>query len=208
MPTVYSPTLSSWQAESAIGPIVPRSDFPDTTEITTISQRYTITAASYAPPTIGTATAYAAASYYLTGDVGFGNNGQMLEFTREWSRIPSDRTIYDSRPIEHPGREEISGGETRIYPPRTLFTQARTTFRYYLAASAPSLTLTQQFRVTVTVSSVAVDTGMILTADTFPTAASYAAEVTAGGFTKTLEDNYAQWRGNLVERQTVEYTPL
>lgn len=213
MPTVYNPTLTSWQTAEPAGPLIARSDFSDTTEITSLSQRYIVLAASYVPPSINAATVFASVTFYLTGDTGFAANGPALEFTREWSRIPSDREEYGSRPIEHPGENFNVILLTYNIPPRTLFTPTRTTYRYYLAgvnvSTALDIPLEQQFRVTQDVGGGnIIDTGMVLRNATSPTRASYAALVSTGGYALVLDDSIQRWRGEILERRTVEYVPL
>jgi hypothetical protein len=212
MPTIYHPSLASWQAESPIGPLVARADFSDTTEITTYSQRYTVLALSYAAPSINAATVINSVTYYLTGDVGFSSNQMALEFTREWSRIPSDRVEYGSRPIEHPGESFQVLLLTYNIPPRTLFTPTRTTYRYYLAGvnvtTVSDIPLLQQFRVSLDVGGGnTVDNNMITTNATSPSRSVYAALVSAGGYSLVLEDSLRRWRGEIIERQTIEYIP-
>jgi len=67
---------------------------PGATEFTGVRQKMWQVATYYTPPTLSTVATYFATTCYLTGDSSFQEvGGGVMEFTREYNRIPTARTV-------------------------------------------------------------------------------------------------------------------
>lgn len=100
MSRVYNPpigTSTGWDTAQPMGAIRPENDFPDSSQITSLHQKYVQLSTYYTAPTQNATTVYAGITFYLTNDTGFQDiGGGALAWEREWAAIPTERTIWET----------------------------------------------------------------------------------------------------------------
>ena len=211
MPTVYDPTQVSWQSATTAGAIVPRQDFEGDVSITSIQVPMIVLAASYAPLTINTTLTYSGTTFYHTKDDGFQADGSTVRFSREYARIPANREDWTEIALEFPGYQSVWGVQDFVSP-RNGTTRAKITRRYYnegvTVTSAANIPLSAAFEVVITPSGYPVN---LLAPSGFGDATVPTAEVYRGyiasGTMLVSDDRIRRWKGNIYERETLEYIP-